>query len=245
MLTYKIQGFDSIGSTNDEAKRLAVGGEPEGTVIAAEAQTAGRGRSGRQWLTPRGAAIALSVILRPKIEARHVTQLSLLGGLAALEGIRQVTTLPAQLKWPNDVLVRGKKVAGVLAEAGFTGNVLEYVVLGIGVNVNGGPPPDLKLDYEATSLADQYGAALDRESILQSILHWLRQYYSQLGTPELAQHWSDHLALRGQRVQVLGLAETVAGRMLGVKADGALLIQLDNGATRTILAGDVHLRSVE
>lgn len=243
MLTYRIQRHDSLGSTNDEAKRLAALGEPEGTVIVADTQTAGRGRSGRHWLTPPGAAIALSVILRPQTALVHPTQISLLGGLAALEGIRQVTALPLQLKWPNDVLVRGKKVAGVLAEAGFGGNVLEYVVLGIGVNVNGAPPPDLKLDYATTSLMDQYGTMLDREVILQAILSVFKHYYPQLGTPGLAQRWSDHLAMRGALVKVQGMLETITGQVLGVKADGSLVIQLANGDTRTILTGDVHLRS--
>jgi len=243
MLTYKIQRFESLDSTNDEAKRLAVAGEPEGTVIVADTQTAGRGRSGRQWLTPRGVAVALSLILRPQMAHMHTTQVALLGGLAALEGIQTVTGLPVKLKWPNDVLVNGKKVAGVLAETGFAGNVLDYVVLGIGVNVNGGPPPGLRLDYEAASLADLYGARLDREVLLQSILAAFNYHYPQLGTPDLAQRWSDCLAMQGERVRVVGMLETISGQLLGVKADGALLIQLASGETRTILAGDVHLRS--
>jgi BirA family biotin operon repressor/biotin-[acetyl-CoA-carboxylase] ligase len=241
-LHYQIHRHDSLGSTNDEAKRLALLGEPEGTLVVADTQTAGRGRTGRQWVTPPGAAIALSLILRPQIALSHTTQLSLLGGLAVLEGIQKFSALPIQLKWPNDVLVRGRKVAGVLVEAGFVGNVLEYVVLGIGVNVNGGPPPELRLDYEATTLAGELGTPLDREAVTQSILSALDRRYPQLGTPDLASAWWEHLAMRGQAVRVLGMLETLEGQLLGVKGDGALVIQLANGDTRTILSGDVHLR---
>lgn len=242
-MDFKFHHFDSIGSTNDEAKRLAGLGEPEGTVVTAETQTAGRGRSGRGWVTPHGSAIAMSLILRPRIDAVQVTQVALLGGLAVLEGVQELANLPMQIKWPNDVLVRGKKVAGVLAEATYSGDKLEYVVLGMGVNVNGGPPPDLKLEYEATSLAVEAGSPLDREAVIHGILAAFEARYSALGTPALAEAWRQHLAMVGERVRVIGLTETVLGDLEGVTPDGALIVVTENGEKRTILAGDVHLRN--
>jgi len=243
-LTYRLYRYESLGSTNDEANRLAALGEPEGAVIIADTQTAGRGRAGRTWVTPPGAALAMSLLLRPQVTLSHISQIALLGGLAVLEGIQQITSLPAELKWPNDVLVRGKKVSGVLAESGFSGNKLEHVILGMGVNINGGPPPDLTPEYQATSLATEYGSPLDREAITQAILAAFASRYPQLGTPQLAKAWSAHLALRGQQVQVQGMLETTVGELVGVKDDGALIIQLATGTTRTFLTGDVHLRSL-
>lgn len=240
--TYRFYRHASLGSTNTEAQRLASLGEPEGAVVMADTQTAGRGRSGRGWVTPPGAALAMTLLLRPQLVTAQTSQIALLGGLAVLEGIQQASGLKPQLKWPNDVLLHGKKVAGVLAEAAFTGNQLDYVVLGMGVNINSGPPPDLLTEYAATSLAAEAGAPCDREAIAQAILAAFAQRYPQLGTPALAQAWSGHLAMRGQPVKVVGPAETVEGVLLDVRADGALILQLANGATHTVLAGDVHLR---
>jgi BirA family biotin operon repressor/biotin-[acetyl-CoA-carboxylase] ligase len=243
-LKYRIHHYDLIGSTNDEAKRLADLGEPEGTVVSAAAQSAGRGRAGRAWITPRDSAIAMSVVLRPRIATARLAQVALLGGLAAVEGIQRSTSLHPELKWPNDVLVRGKKAAGVLAEAGFAGDRLEYAILGIGVNVNAGPPPELRLEYETTCLRVEHGAALDPAVLRQAILSALDQRYPQLGTPALGRAWSERLAMRGQAVRVVGVAETVAGVLEDVDDDGALVLRMEDGRTRTILAGDVHLRQV-
>jgi BirA family biotin operon repressor/biotin-[acetyl-CoA-carboxylase] ligase len=246
-LAYRIHRHDTLGSTNDEAKRLADLGEPEGTVVTAETQTAGRGRSGRAWVTPRGAAIAMSVVLRPaaRLPAAALTHVALLGGLATAEAIEQTLSLRPALKWPNDVMVRGKKVAGVLAEARFSGDRLEYAILGIGVNVNAGPPPELRLEYETTSLMAEQGSPLDRESLEQAILSALDARYAQLGAPALASAWSERLAMRGEAVRVIGPAETVTGVLEAVRDDGALILRMEDGAPRIVLAGDVHLRGAK
>jgi BirA family biotin operon repressor/biotin-[acetyl-CoA-carboxylase] ligase len=238
----RIFRYTTLGSTNDEAKRLAALGEPDGALVVADSQTAGRGRSGRQWVTPPGAAIAMSLILRPAIPSFQIAQVALLGGLAVLEGIEQATGLTAQLKWPNDVLINGRKVAGVLAEAAFTGDKLESVVLGIGVNVNAGPPLDLKLDYPATCLAAEAGHPLERESLVNSILAAFDARYRQLGTAALRQAWAKHLAMLGKKVKVTGPGETVSGVLEGVTGEGAVVILLESGERRIVLAGDIHLR---
>ncbi|MBI5349392.1 MAG: biotin--[acetyl-CoA-carboxylase] ligase [Chloroflexi bacterium] len=288
-----------IDSTNDEAKRLIEKGEPHGTLIIADEQTAGRGRSGRSWVTPPMSAVAMSLILRPTAPAPlHLTQISLLGGLVVLEGIRKVSSqqsgvgaslalaqrgdrkgaplhfekilrkimesksltsvnvLPTRsargasqdvdsvkLKWPNDVLINGSKVAGVLAESLFVGDRLEAVIVGMGVNVNAAPPPDLKLEYPATCLADVLGHQVNRENLITAIIESFDARYSQLGTKDLTEAWSAHLAMKGQGVQVLGITETTSGTLEGVTSEGALLIRLATGEIKTILAGDVHLRA--
>lgn len=238
----RVYRYSTLGSTNDEAKRLAMLGEPNGTLVVADIQTAGRGRSGRQWVTPPGAAIAMSLILHPPIPSFQIAQVALLGGLAALEGIEQTTGLTAQLKWPNDVLINGRKVAGVLAEATFTGDKLESVVVGIGVNVNAGPPLDLKLDYPATCLAVEVGHPLDREPLVNAIVTAFDARYQQLGTAALRQAWAKHLAMFGKMVKAIGPGETVFGTLEGVTDEGAVVILLESGERRTVLAGDVHLR---
>jgi BirA family biotin operon repressor/biotin-[acetyl-CoA-carboxylase] ligase len=240
----RVYRYKTIGSTNDEAKRLAALGEAHGAVVVADSQTAGRGRSGRQWLTPPGSAIAMTLILRPTIPAFHLGGIAMLGGLAVLEGIQTTTGLRPQLKWPNDVLIGGKKVAGVLAEAVFIGEELDSVVLGMGVNVNASPPPDLALSYPATSLAAEAGHPLDREPVMQSSLAAFDMRYPQLGSPGLVAAWREHLAMLGQRVQVGDGAEGVVGFLEGVTGEGALVLRLENGETRTLLAGELHLRQL-
>ena len=254
-MTRHIYRHRLIDSTNDEAKRLIEKGEPHGTLIIADEQTAGRGRAGRTWVTPPMSAVAMSLILRPTAPADlHLTQISLLGGLAVLEGIKKIMESKSptsinvgdvdsvKLKWPNDVLINGSKVAGVLAESLFVGDRLEAVIVGMGVNVNAAPPPDLKLEYPATCLADALGHQVDRQKLIEAILESFDGRYSQLGTKDLTEAWSAHLAMKGQGVQVVGITETTSGTLEGVTGEGALLIRLATGEIKTILAGDVHLR---
>jgi BirA family biotin operon repressor/biotin-[acetyl-CoA-carboxylase] ligase len=169
----------------------------------------------------------------------------LLGGLAVLEGIQRATKITPQLKWPNDVLINGSKAAGVLAESLFVGDRLEAVIVGMGVNVNAAPPPDLKLEYPATCLADVLGHPVDRDDLINAIVESFDLRYPQLGTPSLTEAWSAHLAMKGQGVQVVGITETMNGTLEGVTREGALLIRLATGEIKTILTGDVHLRTTD
>ena len=239
---HRIYRYATIESTNDEAKRLALLGEPHGTVVAADEQTAGRGRAGRAWITPPRSAVAMTLILRPDIPAHHIPGVALLGGLAVAEGIEQVCGLRAQIKWPNDVLIADKKTAGVLAEATFNGDRLDSVVLGIGVNVNAGPPPDLPLDYPATCLAAEVGRMLDRDRVAEAILSAFDDLYLQIGTPAVTAALTARLAMRGKMIRVTGWNETCTGILEGVTDEGAIVVRLDSGEGKTILAGDVHLR---
>jgi BirA family biotin operon repressor/biotin-[acetyl-CoA-carboxylase] ligase len=156
--------FQRIGSTNDEARRLAQAAAPEGLLVVAEAQTAGRGRAGRRWLTPAGSALAFSLVLRPAIPPAQATRLTMIAGLAVCEAIELVTGLPVSLKWPNDIWLAGQKAGGILVETATTAGddqPVEYAVVGIGLNVHEAPPASA-VDFPATALSLQAGQPVDR-----------------------------------------------------------------------------------
>lgn len=237
--------FAEVGSTNDEARRLAETGAPEGALVAAEAQTAGKGRAGRRWLTPPGAALAFSLVLRPALTPAHAARLTMLAGLAVAEAVEAVVTRPVALKWPNDVLVEGAKAGGILVESGLTGDRLEYAVVGIGLNVSAAPPPEA-VDFPAAALQAAGAPLVGRWQLLRGILARLEAHYPLLTSPDvetLPGLWSARLAWLGENVAARGAGEEMVGRAEGVDLDGALIIRLANGEARHVRAGDVRLRT--
>ncbi|MFQ5408094.1 MAG: biotin--[acetyl-CoA-carboxylase] ligase [Anaerolineales bacterium] len=234
--------FERIGSTNDEARRLAENGAPEGTLVVADEQTAGRGRAGRTWVTPAGSAIAASFILRPALASSQLGVLSLVGGLAAAIAIENVCALRSQLKWPNDVWLRDRKVCGVLAEASHAGDArVDWVVLGIGINVSGAPPGGANLRYPATTVEAASGRAVDRTALLVALAEALADYYITLDAARVVHAWSKHMLWRGQTVRVDTGRQPFTGVVRGVSADGGLVLTLDGGETHTIAAGEISL----
>ena len=172
--------YPSIGSTNDAAADWAKQGAPELAVVIADEQTAGRGRAGRQWYTPPGSSLAFSMILRPS--ASNSAHLTALGALAVCTSLQQDYLLPAEIKWPNDVLVHAKKVCGVLVEVSWQGEKMEYAILGIGVNVNRNSIIKKKpLNFPATDIETELGKEVERVSLLASILRKLLEFKSHLG----------------------------------------------------------------
>jgi BirA family biotin operon repressor/biotin-[acetyl-CoA-carboxylase] ligase len=237
--------FAQIGSTNDEAKQLAEGGAAEGLLVVAEEQTAGRGRAGRSWITPPGTALAFSLVLRPPLPAERAVRLVMLAGLAACEALELVAGLHAVLKWPNDVLLSGKKVAGILVETALDGERLSYAVLGLGMNVSAAPPPE-GVDFPATSVQAEAGHEIDRLRLLRAILARLEARYASLQDSGLHADWHARLGMMNERVVVRSTAGEHRGRAVGVDPEGALLLQLETGETLRLLAGDVHaLRELE
>ena len=236
-LGHPLHWFESIGSTNDAAKKLAAAGAATGTLVAADVQTAGRGRAANQWQTPPGSALAATVILHPALPAAQTAQLALLGGLAAQRAITAVTKLDALLKWPNDVLIGDRKVCGVLAESSLVGDRCEWVVLGFGVNVNAAP--QLSKALPATALAVEAGAPVNRLHLLHALLAHLGALLPMLGTAQLSAACNAILAWRGERVAVDGAAPA-AGVLLGVNADGALQLRTDDGQTVTLHTGSLR-----
>lgn len=222
--------FNEIGSTNDEAARLAESGGAEGTTVAASAQTAGRGRLGRTWFSPPGAGLYISVVVR---EPRAAAFLTLAGGVAVAEGIRSATGLPVQIKWPNDVVVdeghrRWRKVAGILAEGSSGAEGLLYVVLGFGINLlPAAYPPDIA--DRATSLTAELGRPVDAGTVLAECLGALAQCVGELSFGHHARVLGRWTALApsatGSRVECDGATGRVTGVTAGIAADGALLVR--------------------
>jgi BirA family biotin operon repressor/biotin-[acetyl-CoA-carboxylase] ligase len=237
--------FDSIGSTNDEALAWATEGARDFSLVAADEQMTGRGRAGRKWVTPQGTALAFSLILRPA--AAEADCPSLFTGLGALSllGVLKKCGLKPQVKWPNDVLLNGKKVAGILVESVWTGNALDTVVLGMGVNVLAGSnPPDDELLFPATSVETELGRPIEREEFLRDILSALVAWRPKMSTGELVKAWEENLSFRGEQVEVWqGNEEPLTGRVIGLESDGSLrLLTGKRDKIVTVQFGEIHLR---
>ncbi len=240
----RIRYFDSIGSTNDEALAWAAQGAGDLSIVIADEQTAGRGRLKRKWFTPKGTALAFSLILRPsEAESTHPARTVGLGALA-LTATCLKFGLGAQIKWPNDVLLGRKKTAGILVESVWTGEALDAMVLGMGVNVLAAsvPPADLVI-FPATSLESELGHPVDRADILREILSAFLLWRIKLGTDEFLKAWEDALAFRGEQVQIFkGDESPFMGELLGLAPDGGLRLRDTNDSILTIQFGEIHLR---
>jgi BirA family biotin operon repressor/biotin-[acetyl-CoA-carboxylase] ligase len=233
----------STGSSNDLALAWATEGAPDLSVVFADEQTTGRGRKGRRWHTPAGSALAVSLILRP--EPGDETRIALFSGLGALalcEALEKAG-LKAKIKWPNDVLVNGRKVAGVLAEAVWTGEAVDSIIIGIGVNVLRAsvPPNDANL-FPATSLEAEGGLA-DRPHLLHDLLAALLNLRPKVGAPEFIAAWNAALAFHREAVRVWrDEGDSLVGEVSGLETDGSLTILLPDGSSRSINFGEVQLR---
>ena len=244
--------FDTIDSTNTSAARLAREEAAEGTVVIADEQTGGKGRLGRNWVSPPGVNLYLSVILRPRKPTSAAPQLSLLASVAVAETIVQQTQLAPTIKWPNDVLVAGKKVCGILTEMQANGSRLRSVIVGIGVNINAplASFPE-ELQDKASSLFLICGKPVDRVAFTVSLLTHLEKFYVlwlEKGFPVVRTAWEGYAsALLGKSITVTASEGTVSGTVRGIDRDGALLIETASpeGPARSshriqrILAGDV------
>ncbi|MCS7283078.1 MAG: biotin--[acetyl-CoA-carboxylase] ligase [Anaerolineae bacterium] len=232
----------STTSTNDVARDLARQGAPEGTVVVADYQTAGRGRMGRRWLAPPGTSLLCSLLFRPHPE--HARDLPFLCALAAADAVEKVAGLSVALKWPNDlIVVRGegwRKLGGILAETEVSGGQVEFVVVGIGINVNVPPEVLPSLSPEATSILAETGRETDREQLLIALLEQTDLLYRQLraGQRPFAQ-WVTRLATLGQEVRLSTVEGEWCGIAEAVDEEGALLLRTPDGALRRVLVGDV------
>jgi BirA family biotin operon repressor/biotin-[acetyl-CoA-carboxylase] ligase len=236
----EVSYYPSLPSTNDLAKRQARQGVKEGTVIVAGEQTAGRGRIKRGWLSPWG-SIALSIILYPPIA--YLPSLIMVASLAVAKSIERVTNLKAQVKWPNDVLVSGRKVCGILIESDVRGGKVDYAVIGIGVNVNLNLADFPDIAPFATSLSQELGRDISRLEAIQSLLSQAEKLYLALGEGDsVFRQWRERLVTLGKEVQVSSAEATYRGIAESVAADGSLLLRQPDGSLLKIVAGDVTLR---
>lgn len=239
-----IRYFDSIGSTNSEALAWATGGAKDLSLVIADEQTAGRGRLDRKWFTPKGTALAVSIILRPSEgEKLHLTRFVGLAALAVADALR-TRSLVSQVKWPNDVLLHGRKVGGILVESVWSGEDVDGLVIGIGMNVLKGAVPSAEfLQFPATSLEESLGPLVEREQLLHDILAGLIALRPHLSSDSFIASWERALAFRGEQVQAGGSdGSLITGKLLGLESDGSL--RLIDGASKTITVrfGDVRLR---
>ena len=235
--------FAETDSTNHRAALLAEGGARDGTVIVAEAQSAGKGRLGRRWTSPAGVNLYLSIILRPAIAPRAAPLLTFLSSLATARTIELETGLRPTVKWPNDVLLGGCKVAGLLNEMNAETERVNYVILGIGVNLNMTQeqfPEDLR--YPATSLALALQHPVDRLRFCRRLLSEIDSLYCDYPTGQdaILSGWLAYFELLDQKVTVEEPSRSIVGTVTGIAADGALLLALENGDSERILAGDVR-----
>jgi BirA family biotin operon repressor/biotin-[acetyl-CoA-carboxylase] ligase len=237
---WTILRLGAVGSTNDEAKRRALEGAPHGTVITAEAQTAGRGRDGRSWSSPVGNVYA-SLILRPAVALREAAALSFAAALALGDGLDLLVPLDTAIgfKWPNDVLVNGRKIAGILLEAEAQGAALDFLVIGLGVNCASHPEGSTT---PATDLKTVIGTAPAPTAVLDAFLGAFALWYERWragGLAPLREAWLARAAGLGETLRVRTARETLHGRFEGLDAGGALVLRTEAGERR-IAAGDVY-----
>ena len=255
-----VQYFARVGSTNSEALRWIDEGAPDLALVIADEQVAGRGRQGRRWLTPAGTALAFSLVLRHSpaadravgVEASgQLAHLTALGALAVSQALEQAYDLQCQIKWPNDVLLKRRKVCGILVEAQWLGERLSASVLGIGVNVTpASVPPESGLVYPATCVETAAGRPVDRWQLLRAVLESILSWRGRLGTPQFLQAWDKRLAFKGEQVYIYAGTEaqdqpSQQGQLLGLDPRGCLQISDPGGEIRTFCSGDLHLRPFE
>ena len=238
-----IRVFQETSSTNDVIERLARDGIKEGTVVFAESQTKGRGRLGRKWLSPPNKGLWFSILLRPALRPQDATQLTVASATAVRRAIQKQTGLKPAVKWPNDILLKGRKVAGILTEMAAELDQVKHLILGIGVDVNLGAtdfPPDLR--KIATSLKIETGESISRSELAIHILRELDRDYQRVCSGEftaVADEWEEHCSTMGQVVSIQSGNRQIRGRAESLAEDGALLIRTDHGHLERVVAGDV------
>ncbi len=236
--------FPDTVSTNTLAMDMAMKGAPEGTVVIAETQTGGKGRLGRKWFSPKG-NLYLSAILRPVIATYKAPLITLTGAVAVASAIRKQCGLDARIKWPNDIIISGKKAGGLLTEMSAEQDRIRHIVLGIGVDVNM-ELDALPVDVRAltTTLASEAGDAIDRTVLLRRVLRELDSWYRIFLTNEqdMLREWTSLNMTIGNRVTVTGAGKTVEGLAKRIDSEGRLMIQLEDGTVHAVAAGDVTVQ---
>ena len=234
----RIYYFPQIGSTMDAARELAKKGAGEGIIVIAEVQTRGRGRLSREWLSPEG-GIYFTIILRPKISPAYAPRVNLMAATAVAATIKKLFGLRAELKWPNDVLIAGRKVCGILAEMDAEMDVVNCVNVGIGINANTSIP---QFEKTVTSLRDVLGRVISRKELLTALLVEIERRLPSLMKADLLEEWKKLSATLNRDVRISSLGEEVIGQAIDIDATGALILKSKDGSLRTVLVGDcIHL----
>lgn len=238
--------FPVLDSTNTRAKQLAEEGFPTGTLVVAEQQDAGRGRRGRSWESPRGSGIFMTVLLKPDIRPDNASMLTLVAALAVAAAIRKHTGRPAGIKWPNDIVMNGKKVCGILTEMSAQIDYVNHIVVGIGINVHNETFPEA-LAQQATSLYMETGVHYNRAALIEEILEQFERYYAvYLQTQDLSgllREYETHLVNLHQIVKVLDPKEPFEGKAMGITARGELIVDTWE-SRRLVSSGEVSVRGI-
>ncbi len=238
-LEQRIHYFSEIGSTMDAARELAKRGTGEGTIVISEAQTRGRGRLSREWLSPEG-GIYFTLVLRPKISPAYASRINLMVSVAVAATIRKLFRLKAELKWPNDVLIEGRKVCGILAEMDAEMDVVNFVNVGIGINANTSIP---QFEKTVTSLKGALGREISRKEFLSALLMEIERQQPLLMKADLLEEWKKLSVTLNKHVRIVAPGEVIVGRAIDIDTTGALIIKERNGSLKKAMAGDcIHLR---
>lgn len=238
--------YDSVSSTNDVARELAASGADEGLCVIAREQTAGRGRQGRLWSSPPGEGLYLSLVLRPQLKAADSAIVTLAAAVGLAETFKLDFDVPADIKWPNDVLVSDRKICGILVESAIQNDQLQYAVMGIGVNI-GQRSFAGDIGTSATSLLLETRRQIDPEDFARPMLERLERWYRTVIThPEqVIERWEQLSSYaRRRRVAVESPEGAVEGSTRGLTSRGALILEMDNGEIREVVSGEVRLRAV-
>ena len=239
--------YKETDSTNIRAKVLGEDGAPHGTLVVADMQKSGKGRRGRAWESKPGISIYMTLLLRPDIPPVKAPMLTLVAACAVAEALKKCTGLDVQIKWPNDIVVHGKKLAGILTEMSTEIDYINYVVTGIGINVNT-EQFSHEIEEKATSLLLETGSMIKRSLLIAEIVKAYEEYYAKFVETEdlslLREVYNERLVNRGREVQVLGTGETYTARALGITSTGELIVCRQDGTEEKIYAGEVSVRGV-
>lgn len=234
----------TTGSTNDIAKQTLTRGAPHFSVLVADEQTQGRGRSGRKWYTPPKSAIAVSIILTEGINPNNILRYSGLGSLAVCETLSNYTTSIVNIKWPNDILINHMKVSGILVETLWEGKRIKGVILGIGINIKKSSiPVDKGLNFEPTYLENHTTHSVDRTDLLNLMLERLIFWNGKINQPEFINFWNEKLAYMGKQVQITySGTDHIEGRLTGLTDSGEIRLTLADGSQKQYNASELKLR---
>ncbi|MBU5425261.1 biotin--[acetyl-CoA-carboxylase] ligase [Tissierella pigra] len=242
-----IKYFDTIDSTNKKAKKIAFD-ENEGTVVISEEQTEGKGRLGRHWVSPKGKGIWMSIILKPKVDPIKVSKITLLGAAAVHKALKNMN-IESQIKWPNDILIDGKKICGILTEMNCELNMINYVVMGIGINVNFNQediPVDLK--DKAMSIKISKGIEINRKELLGNIINEFEKLYidfrDKKSISKAIKVCRESSALIGKEVRIIKGEEETLGKVLDINEEGELVVEFQDGTVDNIYSGEVSVRGL-
>jgi len=241
LLRGPIHHFETLPSTNDLAKELGAGQAPEGTLVVAEGQSRGRGRLGREWSSPPGAGLYVSVLLRPPLPPADMPQITLTAAVAVVRALKRATGVAAGIKWPNDLILAGKKLGGILTEMETESDQIRHLVVGLGLNVNNGQFP-AELKDLATSLVLVTGRTYSRLKILKAWLEELESLYQLFLAREFAkilEEWKEYTVTLGQAVRVRQGPVEISGQALEVAPDGALLVETRAGEIVRVTSGEI------